>query len=138
MAPLPRKFVALSVGALYTALALASHGLHEWIGCDHEHEKPARVCEATDCCVGCHHAGGEPAAPCHEARQAFRTAGKGHDATACSVCALVAKLKTSHAAALVQVTALRTIAASLPASDPSAPMLSYGPLSARGPPALPA
>lgn len=131
-----QRIVALAAAVCYGVLALASHGLHDWVGCADGHCETASEHSAEGCCHDCDHAlAARPASHPTSTEQSFRTYAAGHDAANCAVCSWVAKLKTSvftvAAAPLVTQTVTQSVTVEqllTPAATPLA-------LEARGPPA---
>ena len=143
------KITALLVAVCYGGMAVLSPGLHELLGCSHEHGERIVECDGTLAGHGCDHADAEPAAGDHAdahhaggAQAAARPSlqpgvrGLGHDAANCSVCDFLAKLNASQAAAVVEVPLVVALETRAPAGDSLTVARHFWAFSARGPPAV--
>ena len=140
-APTRQKATALSLAALYAALAMAGQALHELTHCSDG------SCELVAHTHGTGHSCGSPHSCCeHESpdgstddgsQTAFRAPGvEGHDPHSCGVCSLLAQMKVGHGTAAAETmisAALADSVLTLPPAIASDEEASLGP---RGPPAI--
>ncbi|MBL9161597.1 MAG: hypothetical protein JNL18_02525 [Planctomycetaceae bacterium] len=99
--------ISLGLATLYGVVGVMGYSLHSFVGCQ------ASVCHdgasagvaagsadaGHDCCCHHHnHSSGKDASQSKQNDAAFRAAKSGHHPDNCSLCALLAQLKVSHAA----------------------------------------
>lgn len=131
-----QRIVALAAAVCYGVLALASHGLHDWVGCTSADCGSVAEHSGSDCCHdGDHALAAKPGSHKTSAEQSFRSYAAGHDAANCAVCAWVAKLKTSVFAVAAAPLVTQTVTPSVTIEQLLTPIATPLALEARGPPA---
>lgn len=110
------RLISLGLTTLYSVVAVLGYSLHSFVGCDDsdcrdatfpdasttqsdvtcEDSAESSVSEHACCCH--HHGSGGHASEANHDRPAIRLAKSSHDPSTCSICSLLAQLKTGYSA----------------------------------------